>query len=110
MLISMRFLSRAVAVASLAVAPLHQASATTWVVGGPPKVAVRAYVGGPVLYSLDFGTVLALTGRCTRGLNLDNIARLSVWRQVKKVSTHWCETEALLGSRGWIFGGYLVPQ
>ena len=105
-----RLLAQAVVTAGIAVLPLQQALATTWVVGGPPRVTVRAYVGGPTLYSLEFGTVVALTGRCTGGLNLDDIARLSVWRQMKKVSHHWCETEPLLGSRGWIFGGYLVPQ
>jgi hypothetical protein len=97
--------------AALAVAaPLQEAFATTWIVSGPSRVAVRAWVGGPTLFSLEAGTVVALTGRCTRGLNLDDIADRSPWKQQKMVSTHWCETESLLGSRGWIFGGYLGPQ
>ena len=88
--------------------PLCPALAVTWVVG-IPQAAVREYIGGPVLFTLHSGTVVALTGRCSGGLNLGDIANKAPWHQQWRLSHHWCETEPLLGSRGWIYGGYLAP-
>lgn len=86
------------------------ASATNWVVAGVSRAPVREYVGGPILFTVKAGTVVALTGRCTRRLTLERLSQLSLWHQRKLMARHWCETEPLLDSKGWIFGGFLVPE
>jgi hypothetical protein len=77
---------------------------------GIPQASVREYVGGPVQFTLKSGTVVALTGRCTRGFTLDRLSDLSIWRQRILMARHWCETEPLRGAAGWIDGSDLIPR
>jgi hypothetical protein len=60
------------------------------------------------------GTVLQMTGRCTGGVNLLDIANLPGWKQVEMVRYRWCEVwhdPARDGKfvTGWAYGRYLRP-
>jgi hypothetical protein len=60
------------------------------------------------------GTVLQMTGRCTGGLNLLDIAGWPAWKQAEAVRYRWCEVwhePARDGNfvTGWAYGRYLRP-
>lgn len=60
------------------------------------------------------GTVLQMTGRCTGGVNLFDIADLPDWKQAETVRYRWCEVwhdPARNGKfvTGWAYGRYLRP-
>ncbi|EKF19807.1 hypothetical protein [Nitratireductor pacificus] len=60
------------------------------------------------------GTVLQMTGRCTRGINLFDIARQPEWRQKQAVRYSWCEVwhdPRRDGGfvTGWVYGKYIAP-
>jgi hypothetical protein len=60
------------------------------------------------------GTVLQMTGRCTKGLNLHDISHWSPWQQVQAVRYRWCEIwhdPARDGNfvTGWVYGRYIKP-
>ncbi|MBX3529267.1 MAG: SH3 domain-containing protein [Rhizobiaceae bacterium] len=60
------------------------------------------------------GTVLQMTGRCTGGVNLLDIAYLPDWKQAEAIRYRWCEVwhdPARNGKfvTGWAYGRYLRP-
>lgn len=60
------------------------------------------------------GTVLAMTGRCTKGLNLFNIEHWPQWQKAQAVRYRWCEVwhdPARDGNyvTGWVYGRYISP-
>lgn len=61
------------------------------------------------------GTVLQMTGRCTDGVNLLDIAGQPGWKQVNQVRRKWCEVwhdPAQNGKfiTGWVYGKYIAPH
>lgn len=61
------------------------------------------------------GTVLQMTGRCTGGVDLLDIAGDHVWAQRKAVRTKWCEVwhdPKHDGDyvTGWVYGKYIRPH
>ncbi|WP_048649487.1 SH3 domain-containing protein [Nitratireductor soli] len=60
------------------------------------------------------GTVLQMTGRCTGGVDLFDIARQSEWRQKQAVRYSWCEVwhDPRRNGQfvtGWVYGRYIAP-
>jgi hypothetical protein len=60
------------------------------------------------------GTVLQMTGRCTGGVNLLDIARQPQWKQRQAIRYRWCEIwhdPAQNGhfATGWVYGKYIAP-
>lgn len=60
------------------------------------------------------GTVLQMTGRCTEGVSLFDIAHLPEWQQKQAVRYRWCEVwhdPANDGNfvTGWVYGRYIEP-
>jgi hypothetical protein len=60
------------------------------------------------------GTVLQMTGRCTGGVNLLDIAGKPAWKQAEMVRYLWCEVwhdPAQNGNfvSGWVYGKYIRP-
>ena len=60
------------------------------------------------------GAVLSMTGRCTDGVNLFDIAGLPAWKQKQIVRYRWCEVwhdPARDGNftTGWVYGKYIQP-
>lgn len=61
------------------------------------------------------GTALQMTGRCTGGVNLDDVAHLAPWQQAQAVRYRWCEVwhdPARNGNHvtGWVYGRYIKPM
>ncbi len=61
------------------------------------------------------GTVLQMTGRCTDGLDLDDLAGRSDARKRQAVRYRWCEIwhdPAQNGGfvTGWVYGKYIAPH
>lgn len=78
---------------------------------------VRAYPASTSQKQAGYlnGTVLAMTGRCTDGLNLFDIAHLPPVQQVEAVRYRWCEVwhdprrdEDFV--TGWVYGRYIAPK
>ncbi|WP_274629706.1 SH3 domain-containing protein [Arvimicrobium flavum] len=60
------------------------------------------------------GTVLQMTGKCTGGVNLLDIAHLSEAKQRQAVRYQWCEVwhdPKQDGDHvtGWVYGRYIAP-
>jgi hypothetical protein len=60
------------------------------------------------------GTVLAMTGRCTEGVNLFDIETWPRWKKAQTVRYRWCEVwhdPARDGNyvTGWVYGRYISP-
>ncbi|RTM09019.1 MAG: SH3 domain-containing protein [Hyphomicrobiales bacterium] len=60
------------------------------------------------------GAVLQMTGRCTGGVNLLDIARQPQWKQRQAIRYRWCEIwhdPARNGHfvTGWVYGRYIAP-
>jgi len=61
------------------------------------------------------GALLQMTGRCTGGLDLGNIAHWPTTKQRHAVRYKWCENwhdPRLDGtfSTGWVYGRYIAPN
>lgn len=61
------------------------------------------------------GTELAMTGRCTGGVDLFEIERWPVWRQKQAIRYQWCEvwhdpTRNGEFVTGWVYGKYITPS
>lgn len=61
------------------------------------------------------GTVLQMTGKCTGGVNLLDIAHLSEWKQKQLVRYQWCQVwhdpkQSGDYVTGWVYGKYIVPH
>lgn len=73
-----------------------------------PSSSSRIVVGYPA------GTVLSMTGRCTGGVNLQDIQRLPETQQRELVRYKWCETWLDADgdgefTNGWVYGRYIAP-
>ncbi len=60
-------------------------------------------------------TNLAMTGRCTDGLNLFDIETWPAWQKAQAVRYRWCEVwhePANDGNyvTGWVYGRYIAPM
>lgn len=113
----------AFAVASLTLAFAGQSHATVfaaWQVANVPfgdTLNVRKYPSGTSQKQAAYpnGTVLQMTGRCTGGTNLLDIANQPAWKQEQSVRYHWCEVwhdPAQNGNfvTGWAYGKYITPH
>ncbi|MER8827630.1 SH3 domain-containing protein [Mesorhizobium sp. M0938] len=61
------------------------------------------------------GAVLQMTGKCTGGINLLDIAKQPAWKQEQKIRYRWCEVwhdPAQNGNfvTGWVYGKYITPH
>ncbi len=113
----------AVAVASTAALSISASHATTfaaWEVAHVPwddTLNVRKFPssGSQKQAAYPNGTVLQMTGRCTGGVNLLDIANQPEWKQKQKVRQRWCEVwhdPAQNGNfaTGWVYGKYIAPH
>lgn len=113
-------ISAATILAALAIAP--QANASTFVawqvagVGWGDTLNVRAYPSSVSRKQAAYpnGTVLQMTGKCTGGANLLDIAHLPDATQKQVVRYAWCQIwhdPQRDGNHvaGWVYGRYLAP-
>jgi hypothetical protein len=113
----------AVAVASTATLSISASHATTfaaWEVANVPwgdTLNVRKFPssGSQKQAAYPNGTVLQMTGRCTGGVNLLDIANQPDWKQKQEVRLRWCEVwhdPAQNGNfaTGWVYGKYIAPR
>jgi len=122
----MRLISRVVAAtlvasaAALAVGQGYAATFAAWEVANLPfgdTLTVRKYPsnGSQKQGAYPNGTVLQMTGRCTGGLNLKNIANLSDNKQRQLARYKWCEVwhdpkHSGEFVTGWVYGRYIIPH
>lgn len=112
----------AVAVATSGLAFSSQSHATVfaaWQVAGVPfgdTLNARKYPsnGSQKQAAYPNGTVLQMTGRCTGGANLLDIARQPQWKQRQAIRYRWCEvwhdpTQNGHFVTGWVYGKYIAP-
>jgi hypothetical protein len=67
-----------------------------------------------ILAGYPNGTPLSLTGKCTGGIDLNNINGLPAYTQRQAVRYRWCEIWVdPLGNgqfrAGWVYGRYIAP-
>lgn len=77
---------------------------------------VREYPTGKssILSIFQNGESLQMTGPCTGGINLDQIAHLEPWQQQQVVRYQWCKvwSHTVGGDgvvEGWVYGKYIRP-
>jgi len=97
----------------------HAAVFTAWQVANVPSgdtLNVRKYPSGISRKQAAYqnGAVLQMTGRCTGGVNLLDIANQPAWKQQQTVRYRWCEVwhdPEKNGAfvTGWAYGKYIVP-
>jgi hypothetical protein len=110
------------AVASLTLVFAGQSHATVfaaWQVANVPfgdTLNVRKYPSATSQKQAAYpnGTVLQMTGRCTDGINLLDIANQPAWKQRQTVRYRWCEIwhdPAKNGTfvTGWAYGKFIAP-
>ena len=110
------------AVASLTLFFVGQSHATVfaaWQVANVPfgdTLNVRKYPSGTSQKQAAYpnGTFLQMTGRCTGGTNLLDIANQPAWKQQHTIRYRWCEVwhdPAKNGAfvTGWAYGKYITP-
>ncbi|TPL69284.1 SH3 domain-containing protein [Mesorhizobium sp. B2-3-15] len=115
-------IAAAFAVASLSLVFAGQSHATVfsaWQVANVPfgdTLNVRKYPSGTSQKQVAYpnGIVLQMTGRCTGGINLLDIANQPAWKQQQTVRYRWCEIwhdPAKNGTfvAGWAYGRYIIP-
>ncbi|TIO06438.1 SH3 domain-containing protein [Mesorhizobium sp.] len=112
----------ALAVASTVLVFTGQSHATVfaaWQVTNVPfgdTLNVRKYPAGSSQKQAAYpnGAVLQMTGKCTGGTNLLDIANQPAWKQKQKIRYRWCEVwhdPARNGDfvTGWVYGKYITP-
>src|SRR3954469_20247607 len=105
-----------------AAVPMESANASAffgWRVAGVAAndvLMVRAFPNGAsrILVGYPSGTPLSLTGRCTRGLDLNTINGLAAAAQASAVRDRWCEVwvDPYASGNwqfGWVSGRYIRP-
>jgi len=113
----------AIAFAAIMVSFGSPAQATTfaaWKVANVPfgdTLNVRKYPSSKSQKQAAYpnGTVLQMTGKCTGGIDLLDIAGQSSAQQIDAVRFVWCELwhdPAQNGSftTGWVYGKYIAPR
>ncbi|MGX9179616.1 SH3 domain-containing protein [Mesorhizobium sp. BHbdii] len=122
----MKFRFRAAAAfvaASTVLAFTGQSHATVfaaWQVTNVPfgdTLNVRKYPAGSSQKQAAYpnGAVLQMTGKCTGGINLLDLAKQPVWKQEQKIRYRWCEVWHDPGHNGnfvtgWVYGKYITPH
>lgn len=106
-------------VASQVANQAHAAAFAAWEVKGVPfgdTLNVRKYPSGTSQKQSAYpnGTVLQMTGKCTNGVNLHDIAGQPRWKQAQIVRYRWCQVwhdPAHNGNyvAGWVYGRYIAP-
>jgi hypothetical protein len=109
----------ALALLASASATAHASTFHAWEVAGVPwgdVLNVRKYPASTSQKQAAYpnGTVLQMTGRCTGGLNLDDVAGASYGQKKQAVRYRWCEVwhdPAQNGGfvTGWVYGKYITP-
>ena len=97
----------------------HATVFAAWQVAGVPfgdTLNARKYPsnGSQKQAAYPNGAVLQMTGRCTGGVNLLDIARQPQWKQRQAIRYRWCEVwhdPAQNGHfvTGWVYGKYIAP-
>lgn len=121
----MNIFSRTVAALAFAATTLanaghsHATAFAAWQVANVPfgdTLNMRKYPSGTSQKQAAYpnGTVLQMTGKCTGGINLLNLANHSYWQQKQKIRNHWCQVwhdPARNGQfvTGWVYGKYITP-
>ena len=105
--------------AALIASQVHAATFAAWQVTGVPfgdTLNVRKYPSSNSQKQSAYpnGTVLQMTGKCTDGVNLHDIAGQPRWKQVQTVRYRWCQVwhdPAHNGKyvAGWVYGRYIAP-
>jgi hypothetical protein len=119
-------LSKTLAVAAVTLTVAFQAAQSSaaafaaWEVADVPwgdTLNVRKYPSSTSQKQAAYpnGTVLQMTGRCTGGIDLFDIAGKPAWKQVQLVRYRWCEVwhdPAQNGNfvTGWVYGKYIRPH
>ncbi|TPI16098.1 SH3 domain-containing protein [Mesorhizobium sp. B4-1-1] len=114
-------MSVAVLVAGLAFSSQSHATVfAAWQVAGVPfgdTLNARKYPSNASQKQAAYpnGTVLQMTGRCTGGVNLLDIAPQPQWKQRQAIRYRWCEIwhdPAQNGHfvTGWVYGKYIAPH
>ncbi|RWK19170.1 MAG: SH3 domain-containing protein [Mesorhizobium sp.] len=112
----------ALTVASTVLTFSGQSNATAfaaWQVAGVPfcdTLNARKYPSNTSQKQAGYpnGTVLQMTGRCTGGIDLLDIAGQPHWKQRQTIRHRWCEVwhgPAQNGHfvTGWVYGKYITP-
>jgi hypothetical protein len=114
-------LAVAVALAGLfaGTAPSSSAAFYAWQVTDVPEsdtLNVRAYPSSKsqILVAYPNGTLLSMTGVCTQGLDLGQIAGLPASQQRQYVRYLWCQTGVDPQGNGnyqtaWVYGKFIAP-
>lgn len=105
--------------AALMVQEGKAATFAAWVVAGVPAgdtLNVRRFPAATSRKQAAYpnGTVLQLTGRCTGGVNVKDIAGRPKAKQAAAVRQQWCEIwhDPARDGRfvtGWVYGRYIRP-
>jgi hypothetical protein len=100
-------------------APSISAAFYAWKVADVPEwdtLNVRAdpSAKSQILVAYPNGTLLSMTGVCTNGLNLGQIAGLPAWQQRQYVRYLWCQTWVDPQGYGnyqaaWVYGKFIAP-
>ncbi|MBL8583056.1 MAG: SH3 domain-containing protein [Rhizobiaceae bacterium] len=119
----MKTILKAVLAVTAAVCSAPQAGAsafTAWEVAGVSygdTLNVRKYPANSSQKQAAYpnGTALQMTGRCTGGVDLFDIAGQPHWKQRQAVRYRWCEVwhdPARDGNftTGWVYGKYIAPM
>lgn len=97
----------------------HSAAFAAWEVSNVPfgdTLNIRKYPsnGSQKQAAYPNGTVLQMTGKCTNGLNLLDIANQPEWKQRQQVRYRWCQIWHYPAQNGhfvtgWVYGKYISP-
>lgn len=111
----------AISVASLVAGtvPSQSAAFFAWVVTGVPEwdtLNARADPSSdsPILIAYPNGTILSMTGVCTKGVDLSQVAALPAAQQRQQVRFVWCQTWVDPHGDGnfrtaWVYGRFIAP-
>lgn len=114
-------MAAALAAVSLAAGAVQSQAATfaAWEIANVPfgdTLNVRKYPASNSQKQAAYpnGTVLQMTGKCTGGVNLHDIAGQPEWKQEQLVRYRWCQIwhdPAQNGNfvTGWVYGRYITP-
>ncbi|MEX0345077.1 MAG: SH3 domain-containing protein [Rhizobiaceae bacterium] len=108
------------ALSTLSIAPAHATAFAAWEVANVPwgdVLNVRKYPSPKSRKQAAYpnGTVLQMTGVCTGGVDLQNIAGAPHDWQASRIRYRWCQVwhdPANNGDyvTGWVYGKYLYPH
>lgn len=98
----------------------HAAVFAAWKVTGVPfgdTLNIRKYPASISQRQAAYpnGAILQMTGRCTGGVDLLDIAGQPAWQQKQLIRYRWCEVwhDPARDGRfvtGWVYGKYIAPR